>query len=121
MLAYQFLDGASMTAESAIWAAHVAAIEQGSISARAYAQQHDISLASLYYWRRKLKMAAGKPEVAPQPGSKFVALRLAAGAMLAPRPTSCTLILASGLRLEMPALPAPEWLAAVGRALQEAH
>ena len=109
-----------MTAESEVWTAHVAAIKQGSISARAYAQQHDISLASLYYWKRKLKEASTKSEAAPQTANKFVALRLPA-ATLAPRPTSCTLILASGLRLEMPALPAPEWLAAVGRALQEAR
>ncbi len=109
-----------MTAESEVWSAHVAAIKQGSISVRAYAQQHDISLASLYYWQRKLKVASAKPEVAPQAVSKFVALRLPA-ATLTPRPTSCTLILASGLRLEMPALPAPEWLAAVGRALQDAR
>ena len=109
-----------MTAESEIWTAHVAAIKQGGISARAYAQQHDISLASLYYWKRKLKVESAKAEVAPQAASKFVALRLPA-ATLAPRPTSCTLILASGLRLEMPALPAPEWLAAVGRALQDAR
>lgn len=107
-----------MTAELAIWTAHVAAIKQGSISARAYAQQHDISLASLYYWKRKLKEASAKSEVVPPAASKFVALRLPA-ATLAPRPTSCTLILASGLRLEMPALPAPEWLAAVGRAFQD--
>jgi hypothetical protein len=120
MLAYQFLDGASMTAESAIWTAHVAAVKQRSISARAYAQQHDISLASLYYWKRKLKDASANPEVAPQAVSKFVALRLPA-ATPAPRSISCTLILASGLRLEMPALPAPEWLAAVGRAFQEAR
>ena len=109
-----------MTAESEIWTAHVAAIKQGSISARAYAQQHGISLASLYYWRRKLKMAVVKPELGPQAVSKFVALRLPA-ATLAPRPASCTLILASGLRLEMPALSAPEWLVAVGRALQDAR
>ena len=109
-----------MTAESEVWSAHVAAIKQGSISVRAYAQQHDISLASLYYWQRKLKVASAKPEVAPQAVSNFVALRLPA-ATLTPRPTSCTLILASGLRLEMPALPAPEWLAAVGRALQDAR
>ena len=110
-----------MTAESEVWTAHVAAIKQGSISARAYAQQHDISLASLYYWKRKLKATPGKPEVAPPVAiSKFVALRLPA-ATLAPRSTSCTLILASGMRLEMPALPAPEWLVAVGRAFQEAR
>ena len=109
-----------MKAESEIWTAHVAAIKQGSITARAYAQQHDISLSSLYYWKRKLKVASAKPEVASKSASKFVALRLP-GAPLAPRPASCTLILASGLRLEMPALPSPEWLAAVGRALQGGH
>ena len=109
-----------MATESEVWTAHVAAIKQSGISVRAYAQQHDISLASLYYWKRKLKVELAKAEVAPQAVSKFVALRLPAAAITS-RPTSCTLILASGLRLEMPALPAPEWLAAVGRALQEAR
>lgn len=107
-----------MKAESEVWTAHVAAIKQGSISARAYAQQHDISLASLYYWKRKLKEASAKSEVVLPVASKFVALRLPA-ATLAPRSTSCTLILASGIRLEMAALPAPEWLVAVGCALQD--
>jgi hypothetical protein len=40
-----------------------------------------------------------KPEVVPQAVSKFVALRLPA-TTLAPRPTSCTLILASVLHPE---------------------
>ncbi len=109
-----------MTTESETWTAHVAAIKQGSISARAYAQEHGISLASLYYWKRKLKVASAKSDPTPQAVSKFVALRLPV-VPLVPRPASCTLILASGLRLEMPELPAPEWLAAVGRALQEAR
>jgi len=109
-----------MTTESETWTAHLAAIKQGTLSAKAYAKQHDISLASLYYWKRKLKAVAGIPEVAPPAASKFVALRLPAAA-IAPRPASCTLILASGLRLEMPELRAPEWLAAVGRALQDAR
>lgn len=98
------------------WTSHVAAIKQEAISASAYAKRHGISLAALYYWQRKLKATAGKPDQASQAG-KFVALRVA-DAVIVPRSTPCTLILASGMRLEMPALPAPEWLAALVRAGQ---
>jgi len=96
------------------WTAHVAAIKQEAISASAYAKRHGISLAALYYWQRKLNAAASKSGLQSQAG-KFVALRVA-DAVIASRSTPCTLILASGMRLEMPALPAPEWLAALGRA-----
>jgi hypothetical protein len=47
------------------------------------------------------------------PGNKFVALQLAT-----PRQTYCTLSMPSGLRLEMSALPQPEWLAAFDCAVQ---
>ena len=96
------------------WAAHVAAIKQEAISASAYAKRHGISLAAVYYWQRKSK-AAGQRATASKAG-KFLALRVAA--VNAPRSTGCTLILSSGMRLEMPALPAPEWLAALESAAQ---
>ncbi len=37
------------------WAAHAAAVKRETISASAYARQHDLSIAALYYWQRKLK------------------------------------------------------------------
>lgn len=108
-----------MKVGSEFWTAHVAAIKEEGISTSAYAKRHGISLAAIYYWQRKLTATAGKADPASQAG-KFLALRVA-DAVIAPWSTGCTLILSSGMRLEMPALPAPEWLAALGRAAQGAR
>lgn len=97
------------------WVGHVAAAKREAISGSAYAKQHGISVAALYYWQRKLSVTPAQREAGQ--ASKFVALRVA-DAVSAPRLTACTLILTSGMRLEMSALPAPEWLAALGRAAQ---
>jgi hypothetical protein len=94
------------------WAAHVAAAKLETISASEYARRHGLSVASLYYWQRKLKLKAESSDAGR--GSKFVALRIAAQ-----HPCLCTLIMPTGLHLEMSALPAPEWLAALGRVLPD--
>ena len=94
------------------WVAHVAASQRESIHVSEYAKRYELSVKSLYYWRRKLKQSDTAD--APQPAGKFVALRIAPGGF---RSTSCTLELPSGLRLEMSALPQPEWLAALVRAV----
>ena len=94
------------------WAAHVAASQRESINLSEYARRHGLSVKSLFYWRRKLKQSDTAD--APQPAGKFVALRIAPGGF---RANSCTLELPSGLRLEMSALPQPEWLAALVRAV----
>ena len=96
------------------WVAHVAAAKLEAISASEYARRHGLSVAALYYWQRKLKSIAEKSEAGQ--ASKFVELRVAAE-----RPTPCTLVLPSGLHLEISVLPAPEWLAALGHALQGAR
>lgn len=95
------------------WAGHVAAAKLEAISASAYAKRHSLSVAALYYWQRKLK-----PTVAHETGqsSKFVALRVSDKA-ISHRTSLCTLVLPSGMHLEMSSLPAPEWLAALGRVL----
>lgn len=96
------------------WAAHVAAAKLETISASEYARRHGLSVAALYYWQHKLKSNAGAGGAGRE--SKFVALRVAALC-----PCSCTLVMPSGLHLEMSALPTPEWLAALGRALPGAR
>ena len=90
------------------WTRHVAAVKQEGVAATVYAKRHGLSLASLYYWRQKLTAAEGLS--APATLGKFVAVRLAE---TAPSSSACTLLLPSGLRLEMSALPAPAWLAAL--------
>ena len=100
---------------SQFWAGHVTEAKLAGISAIQYAKRHGISVKGLYYWQRKLNTM---PAVlsAPNPVSKFVALRVAPAAS-----SNCTLIMAAGFRLEMAALPAPEWLAALGVAVQGAR
>ena len=40
------------------WMAQVAAVKLEAISASAYARRHGLSVATLYYWQRKLKVNA---------------------------------------------------------------
>lgn len=94
------------------WMAHVAAVKVEAISASAYARRHGLSVAALYYWQRTKAEVNGAGQK-----SKFLALHVAAQ-----HPCLCTLVLPSGLHLEMSALlPTPEWLAALGGALPGAN
>ena len=104
---------------SQFWAGHVAEAKLAGVSAIQYAKRHGISVKGLYYWQHKFNTS---PVVlsAASPASKFVALRVAP-AVAVVASTNCTLIMASGFRLEMAALPAPEWLAALGAAVQGAR
>ena len=98
------------------WAQHVAAAKLEATSARAYAKRRGVSVTALYYWQRKLRSPTGVRAVSG-PAGKFVALRVAE-ALIAPRRSGCSLVLGSGVRLEMSGLPEPQWLAALVRAGQ---
>ena len=99
-----------MEGDTEFWTSHVEACRREGTAASVYARQYGLTLASLYYWRRKLKLAAAVGDgSASGSANKFVALRVvdaAAGAPTGP----CTLVLRSGLRLELAALPSPAWL-----------
>ena len=103
------------------WVGHVAAATLETISASEYARRHGISVAALYYWQHKRKAATvGLPkEVSTHTkaahASKFVALRVT-DTVAVQQQSLCTLVLLSDMRLEMSALPSPEWLAALVRA-----
>jgi transposase-like protein len=100
------------------WKSHVDAVRQESVAVTVYAKRHGLSLASLYYWRQKLKVAHEHAAPAPKAAGKFVAMRIADAA---PISCACTLVLPSGLRLEMSALPAPAWLAALAQSHSGAY
>lgn len=96
------------------WVAHVAAARLEGGSSSAYARRHHLTVSALYYWQRKLK---NQDQTGPQGRSdRFIALPVAA-----PRPERCTLMLPSGMRLDLSALPPPEWLAALTHHLPGAH
>ena len=100
----------------AFWQKHVAAAELEKGSASGYAKQHGVSAKSLYYWRRKLHLVTASRSDVSQ-SSQFVALRVTDKA-IEQRASNYTLVLGSGIRLEMAGLPAPEWLAHLARTVQ---
>ena len=58
----------------------------------------------------------------PKPQSKFVTLRVSdVVPEVAPVSARCTLVLGGGMRLEMSALPDPQWLVALCRVNQGMH
>ena len=109
------------------WSKHIEAIKFQGITTSAYARQHDLALATLYYWQRKLQSSttAGttvEPMTAPRRPSKFLALTVGDPMHNVSRSqTPCTLVLSSGIRLEMSALPDPQWLVALGHSAQGAY
>ena len=109
------------------WAGHVAAIKTPGISISAYSRQHKLALSTLYYWQRKLQPATSggakvKPVAATKPLSKFVALRVGPPVCeVQPIASGCTLVLTGAMRLEMTALPDPQWLAALWRCTHGVH
>ncbi len=109
------------------WARHVAAIKAQGTSTIDYARQHGLAKSTLYRWQKKLRRASAeisKPDTprAPAQRAKFIALRLSEPQRLMPaEPTHCTLVLSGGMRLDMPTLPAPQWLAELSRCTQGAH
>ena len=109
------------------WSSHITAIKSQGGTASDYARRHDLALASLYYWKRKLQLAptalsASEPVTAPKISSKFVSLRVRDPVQdMAQSAWPCTLVFAGGMRLEMSALPDPKWLAAVQCGAQGGH
>jgi hypothetical protein len=105
-----------MEGDTEFWTSHVEACRREGSAASVYARLHGLTLASLYYWRRKLKLAAAITDgTGAGPAGKFVALRVMDVAGDAPT-GPCTLVLRSGLRLELAALPSPTWLLAFEQA-----
>ena len=109
------------------WSDHVAAVKAQAITTRAYARQHGLALSTLYYWQHKLKLTAATQANSEQPAAtgqrgKFVTLHVKTPdyAMRAAA-TNCTLVLGAGVRLEMLALPDPQWLTALARCAHGVH
>jgi transposase-like protein len=96
------------------WSAHVAAAKLEAISSSEYARRHEISVSALYYWQRKLKSESPLHEVGQN--VKFVELKVD-HAISTSRQTACSLTWPSGMRLEISALPSPDWLNAIATTL----
>ncbi len=97
------------------WSRHLAAIEAQGVTTKAYAARERLPATSLYYWRRRLKGTASEPSVAPGTESRrFVAV----GVDRREPCSGCSVIVADTLRVEVDALPSPQWLAALAEAVR---
>lgn len=109
-----------MAGDIEFWTSHLEACRREGTAASVYARQHGLTLASLYYWRRKL----APPNITGNGGvsaaGKFVALRVV-DAHANAASGRCTLVLGSGLRLEMTSLPSAAWLLSLEQAHDGAH
>ncbi|MFT5962132.1 MAG: hypothetical protein ACI8WM_002469 [Burkholderiaceae bacterium] len=108
-----------MNKKAEFWTAHVAAVKQEAISMSAYAKQQGLSVKSLYRWQRLLQSGSDITK-SVSVGPSFVAVRVATPTV-APVSSGCTVIVSSGLRIDMAMLPEPQWLAALAHAVQGAR
>ena len=102
------------------WQSHLDAIAREGIDTTAYAKREGLAVSNLYYWRRRLKAQQhDRPtephaQVVQAPERLFVPVTVQAPvASMA----GYVLELGSELRLSLPALPSPQWLAQVRQAL----
>lgn len=113
--------------DRAWWQAHLRRIDREGITTQAYAEREGLSARQIYDKRKELKLASATAQdtmrVAKQAGASFVALQVAPGASTAPcqYAARCTLVLPSGVRLEMADLPSPQWLTALSADLTGAR
>ncbi|MDQ1818163.1 hypothetical protein RBA41_33180, partial [Massilia sp. CCM 9210] len=94
------------------WREHVMAVERDGWVSSEYARAHDLSVTSLYYWRAKCRAMTA----ATGTRSKFVTVDVMPAQSAAPAGT-CVLTIGA-VRMEIGALPAPDWLAALAIASQ---
>lgn len=100
------------------WFRHLTAIEREGISTKAYAEREGVSSASLYQWRNKLQQRQGAKAGTCSALGDFVALAWPSTVAVS-TPMAYTLRLASGLTLELSALPDAQWLATLNSALTQ--
>src|SRR5690606_36802918 len=104
--------------EQAYWESHQESITREGIGAMAYAQREGIAVSSMYYWRRRLSARCNGPEFPTKSANAaavrlFVLVSMDAGIV----PVNCFLLaLGCDMRLELPGLPSPPWLAQVSQA-----
>lgn len=114
-----------MSKAKAFWRAHVAASGRSGSRLASYAEEHGLNVGTLRWWRSRLRdevSASGEDPPPPPPSSsssRFVAVSVMQRA-IEPQPASATVRIGERVRVELTAMPSPQWLAQVARAVQEA-
>ncbi len=98
------------------WRGHLVEMARRGCSIAEYAREHGLVEGTLRWWSSKLR-----GEVHPKAAAshRFVALQVREAAP--PTTGSVTVRIGPEVRIELPGLPAPQWLAALARSLNEAR
>ena len=104
------------------WQGHLQRIEQEGIGTKAYAQREGLDVKALYESRRNFKRRISPPMAADNPprvSRQFVELRPCPDSSKdgSASEMSCSLVLPSGVRLEMSDLPSIGWITALAHEL----
>ena len=89
------------------WSRHLATISAEKISTQAYAEREGLSVASLYYWRKRLKSSGTCSTQVSLTAGHFVEVQVHQNE----ERSGCQLHIGSRLQLDLPQLPSPRWLA----------
>lgn len=95
-----------LTTKQQEWLSHVERAQEQCLSLQEYARRSGIKASSLYAARKN--MIDSRPKALPA-GMSFTEVRSTESCVDA----VCTLHFAHGIRLQLSALPSPQWLAAV--------
>lgn len=106
------------------WQAHLQRIDQEGIGTKAYADREGLSVRRLYDKRKEFKQQAALDRTsyrAAGVNASFVAVEVLSQEPMASaqEAVGCALVLPTGVRMEMAALPSPEWLTALATHLSQ--
>ena len=100
------------------WRPHVAAMVRQRRTPAEYASEHALVAGTLKWWRSKLRDEFGPKAPQVPPNERFVAVRVRE-AQVAPPSGGVMLTVGCDVRVHLPGLPAPQWLAALAHAVSE--
>lgn len=101
------------------WRPHVAEMVRQGRTVAEYAREHALVAGTLKWWRSKLRDEFEPKAARAAAGARFVAIQVREAQ--APALGGVTLTLGCDVRVHLPGLPAPQWVAALARAMSEAR
>jgi hypothetical protein len=104
------------------WRAHLAAWQRSGLSQAAYCRREGLTPSEFSWWKCRLARSAEQKQAllvpAGQAGGTFVPFQLP-GLVVESKSAPCEVVLKNGRRLWIESGAAPEWIAALARALEQ--
>jgi len=106
-----------MSKGAEFWRPHVAEMVRQRRTAEEYAREHALVAGTLKWWRSKLRDEFEPRQPRVSANGRFVAIQVREAQ--APALGGVTLTVGRDVRVHLPGLPAPQWVAALAHAMSE--